>query len=287
MDQVRLLELLKEVARGSVPPKAAAERLKDLPFVDIGYARYDTHRALRRGFPEVILAEGKTDDQVLGILKRILSHANPILVTRAKPSLYLAAVEAAPQAEFHPEARCITVESGVRKPLREGLFVVAAGTSDIPVAEEAAVTAHIMGNKVERLYDVGIAGIHRLLAETERLRRARVVVVTAGMEGALPGVVAGMIDAPVIGVPVSTGYGTSFGGVAALLSMLNSCASGLTVVNIDNGFGAGFAASLIMAALDSGPARRSREQAARAPDRSGRPSAVSGRRRSRSRGSHA
>jgi NCAIR mutase (PurE)-related protein len=255
MDQERLLKLLGDVARGKVRPREARDALKDLPFVDVGFARYDTHRELRRGFPEVILAEGKTEEQVVGILRRIVARGAPILITRARASLHVAVLEEAPGAEYHPEARCITIAGARRAPLREGLFVVAAGTSVVPVAEEAAVTAEIMGNRAERLYDVGVAGIHRLLAEVPRLRRARVVVVVAGMEGALPSVVAGMIDAPIIGVPVSTGYGAAFGGVAALLAMLNSCASGLTVVNIDNGFGAGYAAGLIMAALDKGPPR--------------------------------
>jgi len=252
VDPERLKRLLAGVARGRIRPSEALSKLRDLPFVDIGYARYDTHRALRRGFPEVILAEGKTDRQVVGIVSRILAHRAPILVTRARPSLYLAVVEAAPAAEYHEEARAITIAGREKSASRKGLVIVAAGTSDIPVAEEAAVTAEIMGNTPDRLYDVGIAGIHRLLAETDRLRKARVIIVVAGMEGALPGVVTGMVSVPVIGVPVSTGYGTSFGGVAALLSMLNSCASGLTVVNIDNGFGAGYAASLILAGSGSG-----------------------------------
>jgi len=269
VDEQRLSKLLQDVARGRLRPSEALESLKELPFVDMGFARYDTHRHLRRGFPEVILAEGKSDDQVLGILERIAGHGNPILITRAKASLYALAVEAVPSAEFHPEARMITVQGKARKPLREGLVVVAAGTSDIPVAEEAVVTAEMMGNRAERLYDVGIAGLHRLLAETEKLRKAKVVVTVAGMEGALPGVVAGMLDAPVIGVPVSTGYGAAFGGVTALLAMLNSCASGLTVVNIDNGFGAGYAASLIMAGIGKGgPASvRSRKPVKRRPAR--------------------
>jgi NCAIR mutase (PurE)-related protein len=264
VDEKRLSKLLKDVASGRVKTADALGQLKTLPYVDIGYAKYDTHRALRRGFPEVILAEGKTDQQVLGILEKIIDHGTPILITRAKASLYTQAVEVAPRAEYHPEARTITVEGRTRKPLREGLVVVAAGTSDIPVAEEAAVTAEIMGNRAERLYDVGIAGLHRLLAQTERLRKARVVITVAGMEGALPGVVAALLDAPVIGVPASTGYGTAFGGVAALLSMLNSCAAGLTVVNIDNGFGAGYAASLILAGYDKGkPARRAASKKSR------------------------
>lgn len=250
VDPERLKKLLSDVARGKVRPADALASLSDLPFVDMGFARYDTHRALRRGFPEVILAEGKTEAQVVGIVKKIVGHRNPILITRARPSLYLAVVEVAPQADYHEEARAITVAGARVRVPREGLIVVAAGTSDIPVAEEAVVTAEIMGNRAERIYDVGVAGIHRLLAETEKLQRARVIIVVAGMEGALPGVVTGMVEAPVIGVPVSTGYGTAFGGIAALLSMLNSCASGLTVVNIDNGFGAGYAASLILAGFD-------------------------------------
>jgi NCAIR mutase (PurE)-related protein len=264
VDQERLRKLLSDVARGKVRPADALTSLRDLPFVDMGFARYDTHRALRRGFPEVILAEGKTEAQVVGIVRKILAHRTPILITRARPSLYLAVVESAPRAEYHEEARAITVAGREKKAPREGLIVVAAGTSDIPVAEEAAVTAEIMGNRAERIYDVGVAGIHRLLAETQRLRQARVIIVAAGMEGALPGVVTGMVEAPVIGVPVSTGYGTAFGGVAALLSMLNACASGLTVVNIDNGFGAGYAASLILAGYEGGKAARARSGRRRA-----------------------
>ncbi len=256
VDEETLRKLLRDVAGGRVRPADALHRLKDLPFKDLGFARYDTHRAIRRGFPEVILAEGKTTEQIVGILSAVKDLGSPILVTRAGPAVFTAAVEVVPLAEYHPEARTITVPGRTRRPPRKGLVIVAAGTSDIPVAEEAAVTAEIMGNSADRLYDVGIAGLHRLLAEADRLRSARVVVAVAGMEGALPSVVAAMIDAPVIGVPVSTGYGTSFGGVTALLSMLNSCASGLTVVNIDNGFGAGFAASMILAGMDKRPAPR-------------------------------
>jgi NCAIR mutase (PurE)-related protein len=249
-----LRKLLRDVAGGKLRPADAMTRMQDLPFKDLGYARYDTHRAIRRGFPEVILGQGKTTDQIVGILRAISGKGTPILVTRAEPAVYTAAVEVVPAAEYHPEARAITVAGRSKKAPREGLVVVAAGTSDIPVAEEAAVTAEIMGNRADRLYDVGIAGLHRLLAETDRLRKARVVITAAGMEGALPGVVAAIIDAPVIGVPVSTGYGAAFGGVTAMLSMLNSCAAGLTVVNIDNGFGAAYAASLILAGMDKGPA---------------------------------
>lgn len=258
MDAETLKKLLQEVARGKIRPNEALSRLRDLPFKDIGFARYDTHRALRRGFPEVILGEGKTTDQIVGILEAVVGHGNPTLVTRVGPSVYTAVVGSVPHAEYHPEARAITVPGKRPRKLREGLVVVAAGTSDIPVAEEAVVTAEIMGNRAERLYDVGIAGLHRLLAEADRLSRARVVIAVAGMEGALPGVIAAMIDAPVIGVPVSTGYGAAFGGVTALLSMLNSCASGLTVVNIDNGFGAANAASLILAGMNRGPSAKKR-----------------------------
>jgi len=250
VDQNHLAKLLQDVARGKVRPGDALESLRELPFIDMGFARYDTHRALRKGFPEVVLAEGKSEAQVVGIVEKVAPHRTPLLITRARPSLYLAVVEVAPAAEYHEEARAITLAGTESRPLRDGLIVVAAGTSDIPVAEEAAVTAEIMGNRAERIYDVGVAGIHRLLAESGRLQKARVIIVVAGMEGALPGVVTGLVRAPVIGVPVSTGYGTAFGGVAALLSMLNACASGLTVVNIDNGFGAGYAASLILAGYD-------------------------------------
>jgi hypothetical protein len=228
------------------------EKLKSLPVENLGYARYDTHRALRRGFTEVILAEGKTEDQVLGIIQKIATARHPILVTRATESLYTQAIEFVPTARYHSEARAITVERpGRRKARRKGLVVVTAGTSDIPVAEEAAVTAEIMGNEAVRIYDVGVAGIHRILMESPKLREAKVIVVVAGMEGALPSVVGSLVSVPVIAVPTSTGYGAAFGGIAALLGMLNSCCAGLTVVNIDNGFGAGYAASQILSLLPS------------------------------------
>lgn len=264
MNEETLKHLLSEVARGKLRPSEALESLKHLPYVDLGYARYDTHRELRRGFPEVILAEGKKDEQVVGILQGILELNHAVLITRAKPSLYLSVIEVAPKAEYHPDARAITIRpKSSERPPRVGLLVVAAGTSDLPVAEEAAVTAEIMGNRAERIYDVGVAGIHRLLAESKRLHEARVIIVAAGMEGALPGVVASLVSAPVIGVPVSTGYGTAFGGVAALLGMLNSCASGLTVVNIDNGFGAGYMAAAILASIERGPAKSIEKSPAR------------------------
>ena len=248
--------LLAAVRARRMSPADALERLKALPMENLGFARYDTHRALRRGFPEVIFGQGKTDEQILEILRRIRRHQHPLLITRVEERTYTRAVEVLPHAIYHSAARAITAE-GRRPPARrKGLLVITAGTSDIPVAEEAAVTAEIMGNEAERVYDVGVAGLHRLLAESGRLRRARVIIVVAGMEGALPSVVGGLVEAPVIAVPTSVGYGASFEGVAALLGMLNSCASGLTVVNIDNGFGAGYAASQMLAMADSERRRR-------------------------------
>ena len=250
MDPQDIKKLLGGVRSGRVKVGEALERLRSMPIQDLGFARYDTHRALRRGFPEVILAQGKTDDQVLGILQHIAPHRHPILITRASEELYVRAVEHVPTARYHELARAITVDRpGRRLPLRKGLVVVTAGTADIPVAEEAAVTAEIMGNEAERIFDVGVAGIHRLLAVGSQLQRAKVIVVAAGMEGALPSVVGGLVSVPIIGVPTSVGYGASMGGLAALLGMLNSCASGLTVVNIDNGFGAGYAASQVLSLL--------------------------------------
>jgi NCAIR mutase (PurE)-related protein len=224
----------------------AMEKLRGLPTEDLGFARYDTHRALRRGFPEVIFGRGKTEEQVLGILERIAGRRSPILVTHATESLYLRSVEHVPTASYHAQARCITVEPPGARAKHKGLLILTAGTSDIPVAEEAAVTAEIMGNEAKRAYDVGVAGIHRLLQQGVTLRQAKVIIVVAGMEGALPSVVGGLVSVPVIAVPTSQGYGASFGGLAALLGMLNSCSSGTVVVNIDNGFGAGYAASQIL-----------------------------------------
>ncbi|HET6371854.1 MAG TPA: nickel pincer cofactor biosynthesis protein LarB [Candidatus Polarisedimenticolia bacterium] len=242
--------LLDSVRSRKLGVRDALEKLKTLPTEDLGFARYDTHRALRRGFPEVIFGRGKTIEQVLGILERIRSSRQPILVTHASKDLYARAVTVIPRAVYHAEARAITVEAGGRQRApRKGLVVVTAGTSDIPVAEEAIVTARIMGNDAVRVYDVGVAGIHRLLVQSPTLRDAKVIIAVAGMEGALPSVVGGLVAVPVIAVPTSTGYGASFSGLAALLAMLNSCSSGVTVVNIDNGFGAGYAASQILALL--------------------------------------
>jgi len=219
--------------------------MRAAPFEDIGFARVDTHREMRQGFPEVILGLGKTPSQIAAIAVRIVGRGRPLLVTRAQPEAFAAVREIAPAATYHEEARAITLAQG-EVPRGKGTIIIAcAGTSDVPVAEEAAITADIMGNTTDRLYDVGVAGIHRILSEQDRIQGARVIIVVAGMEGALPSVVAGLVSVPVIAVPTSVGYGASFGGIAALLGMLNSCANGVAVVNIDNGFGAAAMASLI------------------------------------------
>jgi len=240
--------LLEQVRDGRTAPERALEQvvaaLKNQPFADLGFAKVDHHRAIRQGFPEVVLGLGKTPAQVAAIAAQIVGRGHPLLVTRADEAAWRAVQAVVPGAEFHETARCVTLKG----PVAPGVGTIAlcsAGTSDVPVAEEAAVTAELLGNTVERLYDIGVAGIHRLLAQRERLESARVVIVVAGMEGALPSVVAGMVGVPVIAVPTSIGYGASFGGVAALLGMLNSCANGVSVVNIDNGYGAGCIASMI------------------------------------------
>ena len=241
--------LLDRVHRGDLPPAEAevllGERLRTLPFEDLGFARVDHHRSLRQGFPEVILGLGKTPAEIAGIAERIVTRGQSLLVTRAEPAAFEAVRAVTPAARYHEKARAITLQQNDIAAGTGVVLVAAAGTSDLPVAEEAAVTAEVMGNRVDRLYDVGVAGLHRLLREHSRLRLARVIVVVAGMEGALPSVVAGLVQVPVIAVPTSIGYGASFGGLAALLAMLNSCANGVSVVNIDNGFGAGCIASLI------------------------------------------
>ena len=254
MDPTRLSELLRDVRDGRVTPEEALLRLKRLPFEDLGFARLDHHRALRRGFPEVVFGSGKTPDQVTAITERMTAEGHNVLVTRTQSAVAdqlrraLAAAQAAstPDVRWHEAARCVTVVGQPPVSLEGTVAVVCAGTSDLPVAEEAAVTAEFHGASVERLYDVGVAGIHRLLESAEALRRCHVVVVAAGMEGALPSVVGGLVESPVIAVPTSIGYGASFGGLAALLAMLNSCASGVAVVNIDNGFGAGYMACSIL-----------------------------------------
>jgi NCAIR mutase (PurE)-related protein len=249
ISESELQRLLADVQRGEVDPTAATRRivaaLRAAPFEDLGFARVDTHRELRQGFAEVILGMGKTPSQIAAIAEKIVARGQPLLVTRTTSDAYEAVVEVAPAARYHREARAITLANG-DTPRGVGIVsVVCAGTSDLAVAEEAAVTLDLMGNEVDRLYDVGVAGIHRVLREHDRLQRARVIIVAAGMEGALPSVVAGLVKVPVIAVPTSVGYGASLGGIAALLGMLNSCANGVAVVNIDNGFGAGWLASSI------------------------------------------
>jgi NCAIR mutase (PurE)-related protein len=238
--------LLQEVREGRTSPEAALARLRDLPFEDLGFAKVDHHRALRRGFPEAVFGAGKTPSQVSAIVGSITARGQSVLVTRASRDVFEAVAALCPEAEHHEVARCVSVRVAPPVPLRGRVAVVCAGTSDVPVAEEAAVTAAFHGSEVDRIYDVGVAGLHRLLDRAPLIRAADVVVVAAGMEGALPSVVAGLVEAPVIAVPTSVGYGASFQGLAALLAMLNSCASGVTVVNIDNGFGAGYTASLIL-----------------------------------------
>jgi NCAIR mutase (PurE)-related protein len=243
-----LQHLLHEVSAGRLAPGVAYQELltalRDQPFADLGFARVDHHRSIRQGFPEVILGLGKTAGQVGAIAGEIVGRGHPLLVTRADEAMLDAVRLVAPEARYHETARAITL-AGAVEPGRGTIAIASAGTSDLPVAEEAAVTADLMGNTVDRLYDVGVAGIHRVLQARGRLEAARVIVVVAGMEGALPSVVAGMVNVPVIAVPTSVGYGASFGGIAALLGMLNSCANGVAVVNIDNGFGAGCVASMI------------------------------------------
>ena len=248
MTPAELRTLLEAVGDGRITTDAAHQRvlaeLRDRPFEDLGFARIDHHRPVRQGFPEVILGLGKTPDQIVTIAERIVAHGQPLLVTRADEAAWHAVQERIKEAQYHPLARAITVTRDM--PRGKGtIAITTAGTSDVPVAEEAAVTAELMGNDIARVYDVGVAGIHRVLSERDRLSSARVIIVVAGMEGALPSVVAGMVNVPVIAVPTSVGYGASFGGIAALLGMLNSCANGVSVVNIDNGYGAGCIASMI------------------------------------------
>jgi len=238
-------KLFDQVRRGKLSPEEAVDRLRHLPFEDLGFAKVDHHRALRAGMPEVILGENKTPAQVAQIFSRLSRHGGNVLATRASKEQYVAVKKKVRKAEYRELARAIVLRRDHTKHGKGVIAVVSAGTSDIPVAEEAVVTAEIMGNDVEHLFDVGVAGIHRLLAHRETLTRARVIIVCAGMEGALPSVVGGLVGVPVIAVPTSIGYGAAFKGVAALLGMMNSCASNVSVVNIDNGFGAGYVASLI------------------------------------------
>lgn len=244
MDDKYLKQLLEQVRDGQLGIEAALQNLRKLPFDDLGFAKIDSHRCLRQGVPEVIFCQGKSVRQIQGIVERMAQHHSNILATRAEAHVFKGIQEVAPDCQYHEAARMVVINPVDGEKIGN-VAVVSAGTSDIPVAEEASVTAEALGNHVNRIYDVGVAGIHRLLHWCEDLFQANVVVVVAGMEGALASVVGGLVSAPVIGVPTSIGYGASFGGIAALLSMLNSCASGVSVVNIDNGFGAGYQAGLI------------------------------------------
>ena len=245
MTPEEVTQMLRQVRRGKLSVADAVERLRNLPYEDLGYAKIDHHRSLRQGFPEVILARGKDPTHVEGIVRRMLLNQHNVLITRGDAGLFERVRHLDKTAKFHDLSGAITFRRERKIRGRGKIVVVCAGTSDIPVAEEALVTADIMGNRVEPLYDVGVAGIHRLLGESRHLREARVIICVAGMEGALPSVVAGMVSAPVIAVPSSVGYGASFRGLAALLGMLNSCSPNVCVVNIDNGFGAGYLASVI------------------------------------------
>jgi hypothetical protein len=245
VDQNRLKTLLDDVASGQTPISDAMDQLKNLPFEDLGFAKIDHHRHLRRGVPETIFAEGKTPEQVVAIIDRMKEHGSNVLATRCSREVAEAVLAAQPEAEHHESARAITLTVTKPDPIPGEIAVICAGTSDLPVAEEAAVTCEALGNTVKRIHDIGVAGLHRLLNQREALSTANVLIVCAGMEGALPSVVAGLVDIPVIAVPTSVGYGASFGGIAALLGMLNTCAEGVSVVNIDNGFGAAITASII------------------------------------------
>ena len=250
MNEDQIFELLKNVKEGNLEPAQAAEQLKQLPFEDLGYAKIDHHREIRTGYPEVIFCPGKTIEQIRGIVLRMLAKGSNIMASRAEQSVYEAIKDLHENMEYYPEARTIFIRQKEITKSKSRVLVVTGGTSDIPVAEEAVVTAEKLGCTVERLYDVGVAGIHRLLANVHRLDSVQVIIAVAGMEGALPSVLGGLTDKPVIAVPTSIGYGANFGGLAALLAMLNSCASGVAVVNIDNGFGAGFMASTIIRQID-------------------------------------
>jgi NCAIR mutase (PurE)-related protein len=246
MNQDTLRDLLNRLSNGKITVEDVIERLKSLPFEDLGFACVDHHRTLRKGLSEVIFGEGKEVPTIIRIMEQMLDQEENILVTRLSPEKSEKIRDRFPESTYYNDARMLTV---IKHPIkvsgRGTILVMTAGTSDIPVAEEAAVVARFMGNEVDTIYDVGVAGLHRLLSHWEKITKAAVIVVAAGMEGALPSVVGGLVDKPVIAVPTSVGYGASFQGIAALLGMLNSCASGVTVVNIDNGFGAGYAAGVI------------------------------------------
>ncbi len=250
MDRAQLKRLLEEVKSGDVPVEQALNSLRSLPYDDVGYAKIDLHRGIRTGFPEVVFCQGKTSEQAVEIVKRLAQHHAKVLATRVEPDVAKIIAGAVAGCTYHDTARLLVVDRPGEETDRAAedgkyVMVLCAGTADLPVAEEAAVTAESMGSRVERSYDVGVAGLHRLLDQSERIMQANVLIVVAGMEGALPSVVGGMVSCPVIAVPTSVGYGASFGGLAALLAMLNSCAAGIAVMNIDNGFGAGYFAHLV------------------------------------------
>lgn len=247
MDATQLRQLLAAVADGRTPVDEALQALRRLPYEDLSFALLDTHRSLRAGFPEVIYCPGKTEDQVAAIAARLAAHSPRLLGTRATPAQFEAARRLVPDLRYHEAARALWLDREPERPRQPGVVIAAAGTADLPVAEEAALTLDLMGHAAERVYDVGVAGLHRLRPHLATLQAANVVVVVAGMEGALPSVIGGLVAAPVVAVPTSVGYGASFGGLAALLAMLNSCAPGVAVVNIDNGFGAGVLAARINA----------------------------------------
>lgn len=245
MDRNALKKLLEDVHAGRLSVAKAEERLRHFPVLDLGFASLDMHRSLRRGFPETVYGPGKSIQQILAIVSKLHASGQTALVTRVGPETHAAVCAEHPGAEYHAEARALVLRSGRKPRARPGVVVLTAGTTDIGVAEEAALTAELMGEQVRRIYDVGVAGLHRLLSHHATLTKANVIIAVAGMEGALPSVVAGLVDCPVVAVPTSVGYGAGAGGFAALLAMLNSCASGVAVVNIDNGHGAGCLASLI------------------------------------------
>jgi len=245
MNQDHLRKLLEGVRDGELSPEEAAKRFDHLPFEDLGFAKVDHHRALRHGMPEVILGQGKTPEEVRGIAEKLLERSDNLLVTRASQAMYETVRDLDPDAEYLPRSGCLRIWRDKTIRGKSKIAVVCAGTSDLPVAEEARVTCEVMGNEVIEVYDVGVAGIHRLLGNIDKLSKARVIICCAGMEGALPSAVGGMVSCPVIAVPTSVGYGASFNGLAALLGMLNSCSSNVTTMNIDNGFGAAYVATLI------------------------------------------
>jgi len=245
VDKERLRLLLKKVAQGKLKPEQALEKLRELPFENIGFAKIDHHRELRQGVPEVIFCENKTPDQVVKIVRSMLSQGSNVLATRVSREIYQKIKKLDKRVSYNRDARTVVLNKKPQKKTRGKILIATGGTSDIPVAEEASVTADLLGSRVERLYDVGVAGIHRLFENKEKLFDARVIIVIAGMDGALAGVIGGLVDKPVIAVPTSVGYGANFGGLSPLLNMLNSCAAGVAVVNIDNGFGAGYLAHVI------------------------------------------